>query len=121
MLDRITIKSLKFHAKHGHNEQERIDGNTFEVDVVAYGAFREAAAKDNNLQETFNYQKAEEASSRVMFGPSRKLIETLCSEIGDQIFADYPIVQQLSVSVRKLSPPIETEAAYAEITMQWNR
>lgn len=120
-MDRITIKSLKFHAKHGHNKKERIDGNHFEVDVVAFGEFREAAIGDNDLGETFNYQKAEEISCSVMYGKSRKLIETLCADIGDQLFDACPLVQSLSVSVRKLSPPIDTETAYAEITLKWKR
>jgi dihydroneopterin aldolase len=120
-LDRITLKSLSFHAKHGHNEQERIDGNQFEVDIIAYGAFRHVASHDDKLQETFDYAKAERIAKSVMFGDSRKLIETLCKEIGDQIFEEFSIVQSLTVSVRKLSPPIETDAAYAEISLEWNR
>lgn len=120
-MDRITIKSLSFHAKHGHNKQERIDGNQFEVDIVAYGDFRQAAALDDNLHQTFDYAKAEEVARRVMFGESRKLIETLCEEIGVQIFDNFPIVQKLNVRVRKISPPVKTDAAYAEISLEWNR
>lgn len=120
-MDRITIKSLSFHAKHGHNQQERKDGNYFEVDVIVYGSFSGASEQDNDLQQTFNYQQAEEVARRVMFGKSRKLIETLCTEIGNQIFDQFPIVKKLKVSVRKLSPPIETKAAYAEITQEWKR
>lgn len=120
-MDRITIKSLSFHAKHGHNEQERIDGNQFEIDIVAFGAFREVADQDDGLHQTFDYAKAEEIARSVMFGTSRKLIETLCKEIGDRIFSEFSIAQSLSVSVRKLSPPVQTDAAYAEITLEWNR
>jgi len=120
-LDRITIKSLSFHAKHGHNEQERIEGNRFEVDIIAYGSFRHVASQDDGLHNTFDYAKAERIAKDVMFGDSRKLIETLCKEIGDRVLEEFSIVQSLSVSVRKLSPPIETDAAYAEITLEWNR
>lgn len=120
-MDRITIKSLSFHAKHGHNKQERIDGNRFQVDVVAYGSFRHAASHDDDLRDTFDYAKAERIVKKVMLGDSRKLIETLCKEIGDHIFYEFSIVQSLAVSVRKLSPPIETDAAYAEISLEWNR
>lgn len=120
-MDRITLKSLAFHAKHGHNEQERINGNQFEIDIEAYGAFRHVAEQDDGLHQTFDYAKAEEIARRVMLGTSRKLIETLCKDIGDQIFTEFTIVRALSVSVRKLRPPIQTDAAYAEITLEWNR
>lgn len=106
---------------HGHNEQERIDGNRFEVDVVAYGSFRHAASHDDDLSDTFDYARAERIVRKVMRGDSRKLIETLCKKIGDQIFEEFSIAHSIAVSVRKLSPPIETDAAYAEITLEWNR
>ena len=120
-MDRITIKSLSYHAKHGHNEQERIDGNQFEVDITAYGSFRQVAEPDDGLENTFDYAKAERIARAVMEGPSRKMIETLCSEIGNQLFDEFDIAKSISVTVRKLSPPIETDAAYAEITLEWNR
>ncbi|CAN5154580.1 hypothetical protein BH23BAC3_BH23BAC3_09060 [soil metagenome] len=120
-MDRITLKSLTFHARHGYGEQERREGNQFEVDIIAYGAFRGAADQDNDLRQTFNYQQAEQIASSVMAGDSRKLIETLCSDIGSKIFDAFPIVSNLTVSVRKLSPPIKTQTAYAEITLTWSR
>ncbi|MFO7847905.1 MAG: dihydroneopterin aldolase [Balneolaceae bacterium] len=119
-MDRITLKSLAFHAKHGHNKQERIDGNRFEVDVIAFGHFRRAVP-DEDLTKTFDYATAEEIVRGVMTGESRKLIETLCTDIGDTIFNTSQAVLRLRVSVRKLSPPVETSAAYSEITMEWNR
>lgn len=120
-MDCITIKSLSYHAKHGYSKQERIEGNRFEVDVVAFGNFRGAAEQDENLELTFDYTTAEEIVRSVMLGESRKLIETLCREIGDIIFESSPIILSLKVSVRKLSPPIKTKAAYSEITLEWNR
>lgn len=120
-MDRITLKSLSYHAKHGYDKQERQEGNQFEVDVIAYGSFKGAANQDNDLRQTFNYQKAEQIASSVMTGYSRKLIETLCRDIGNKIFDAFPIVTTLTVSVRKLSPPIKTQTAYAEITLTWSR
>lgn len=119
-MDRITLKSLSFHAKHGHNRQERIDGNRFEVDITAFGNFRRSVAQED-LTQTFDYATAEKIVRGVMAGESRKLIETLCVLIGDKLFDTSPTVKKLSVSVRKLSPPVETPAAYSEITMEWNR
>lgn len=120
-MDRITLKSLSFHANHGYDEKERVEGNQFEVDIIAYGPFRGAADGDNDLRQTFNYQQAEQIVSEVMMGESRKLIETLCSTIGSRVFEAFPIISSLKVSVRKLSPPINAKAAYAEITLEWNR
>lgn len=121
MLDRITLKSLAYEAKHGYYDDERRGGNRFEIDLTAYGSFRAAATNDHNLEITFDYERAEQIVSEVMHGEPKKLIETLCSEIGSKIFEAFPVVKHLNVSVRKLNPPIKTEASYAEVTLEWKR
>ena len=119
-METITLKSLSYHAKHGYYEEERVRGNRFEVDLVARGHFRDAAG-GTNLAGTFDYEQAEKAVCSIMKGRSEYLIETLCSEIGDVLFSRFTILQSLRVSVRKLNPPLETGAEYAEITMEWKR
>lgn len=119
-METITLKSLTYHAKHGYYEEERVHGNHFEVDLVAKGYFRKSAGGEQ-LSETFDYEQAEKEVHSVMTGRSEYLIETLCSEIGDALFSRYSIVQTLRVSVRKLNPPLQTSALYAEITMEWKR
>ncbi|MEX2456664.1 MAG: dihydroneopterin aldolase [Balneolaceae bacterium] len=118
--DQITLKSLKIHGKHGYYPKERENGNHFEIDITATGHFRGAINTDN-LGETFDYQVAEKIVRDVINGPSEKLIETLCAKIGDQLFEEFSSISALTVSLRKMNPPIETPTAYAEITMQWSR
>lgn len=119
-MDRITLKSLTFRAPHGYYARERRDKNTFEVDITAWGDFRAAADRDD-LNLAFDYQKAEQVVKDVMGGTSRKLIETLCSRIGTELFGQSPDIQKLNVVVRKLSPPLKTKTEHAEISMEWNR
>lgn len=119
-MDKITIKSLRFHALHGYYDRERKKGNEFEVDVTAKGLFKNAIRNDD-LDLTFNYEIVEEVVSEIMTGEKEKLLETLCFKIGEQLFDKVNQVKKLSVTVRKLNPPIKTPAAYAEITMKWKR
>lgn len=119
-MDTITLKSLEFHGKHGYYDEERQEGNHFELDIIAKGNFK-AAIDDDNLDLTFNYEVVKEIAQNVFNGPSEKLIETLCSRIGDEIFERSPMVKELTVSLRKMIPPIGVPARYAEITMTWNR
>jgi dihydroneopterin aldolase len=119
-LDRITIKSLSFTGKHGYYPKERETGNSFEVDITAEGEFKQAI-RENDLDNTFNYELASTCAKDVISGPSELLIETLCYRIGEAIFEQAKSVNKLTVTVRKLRPPIETEAEYAEIEMTWNR
>lgn len=119
-MDTITLKSLEFHGKHGYYDEERQEGNHFELDVIARGNFRSSIDNDN-LDLTFNYEVVKEIAQRVFKGPSEKLIETLCKRIGDEIFEQSPVVMELKVSLRKLNPPIGVPVKYAEIAMTWNR
>ncbi|PKD42547.1 dihydroneopterin aldolase [Rhodohalobacter barkolensis] len=118
--DVITIKSIQFHGKHGHAEIERVKGNQFEVDVTAKGYFKNSI-KNEELHKTFDYSLAEKTAAKVIHGPSKKLIETLCYEIGEELFSKTEFVTELNVTVRKLNPPIDTPAEYAQITMTWKR
>jgi 7,8-dihydroneopterin aldolase/epimerase/oxygenase len=119
-LDTIKLKALTLHGKHGFYKDERIDGNTFEIDVKASGDFKKAISK-NDLEHTFNYEIAENIASDVINGPSELLIESLCYRIGELIFQKSPGIRKLKVSVRKINPPIQSKAAYAEISMKWKR
>ncbi|WP_069130400.1 dihydroneopterin aldolase [Rhodohalobacter halophilus] len=118
--DVITLKSIRFHGKHGHAKIERVKGNEFEVDITAKGNFKRAV-QNEELEKTFDYSLAEKTAAKIMHGASKKLIETLCYNIGEEIFNSADSVSELIVTVRKLNPPIDTPAAFAEITMTWSR
>ncbi|MDX1591225.1 MAG: dihydroneopterin aldolase [Balneolaceae bacterium] len=119
-MDTITLKSLSFHAKHGYYDEEREKGNQFEVDLVAKGHFKNSAGSQQ-LSATFDYEKAERIVHAVMTDEPEYLIETLCSKIGEELFIRFSIVKTLIVTVRKLNPPLKTDARYAEISMEWKR
>lgn len=119
-MDTLTIKSLRFKGYHGYYQQEREEGNDFEVDLIFKADLRKAGDNDQ-LDDTIDYQLVLERVKSVMEGPSVKLIETLTKRIGDQLFEQFQEVQQLTVAVRKLNPPVNVETAYSEIKMQWQR
>jgi dihydroneopterin aldolase len=117
-METLTLKSLQFHAYHGYYSREREEGNDFEIDLVFSANLRKAGNSDD-LRDTIDYQKVTQIAAAVMEGESVKLIETLARRIGDQLFDHFEMVQELTVSVRKLEPPLDVETAYSEITMQW--
>lgn len=120
-MDIITIKGLEYRGKHGFYSNERKSGNSFELDVIAKGDFKQAI-KNNDLKQTFNYELVTDVADNVFNGQSEYLIETLCNKIGDGIFSKTgSFVKILTVKVRKVHPPIKTTAAYAEIEMTWKR
>ncbi len=119
-MDKLVLKGLKFRGLHGFFEDERINGNDFEVDLTFVTSLEEAARTDD-LSETIDYSKAHEIVGSVMNGESKKLIETLTFLIGQKLYSYFPMVDTLEVKVRKLNPPISGEAEHSEVTMSWPR
>ncbi len=118
-MDKLTLKSMSFHALHGYFEEEKVTGNDFEVDLEFSLSLLEAALNDD-LTKTIDYSKAREIVTKVMNGPSLHLIETLCYKIGEELFKAFS-PQNLQVKVRKLNPPMDGETLYSEVCMQWPR
>lgn len=116
----ITLKSMRFEARHGVLPEEKRDGNTFEVDIAAELDVR-AAAEADDLALTFDYSRAHAIAASVMEAPGVDLIETLMVRIGDRIWTEDPRLSALTVAVRKLRPPIGREAAYSEARHTWRR
>lgn len=119
-MDTIILNSLQYQGKHGYYEQERAEGNDFEVDLI-FGLDLSAAAAADDLDATLDYQAAEHIVKKIMHGPSVRLIETLTQRIGEKLFDTFPAAQKLEVRVRKMNPPLETETRYSEVTMTWQR
>jgi len=119
-MDILTLKGLQYEAKHGYYEQERREGNSFEVDLVFYADLKKAGQTDD-LNHTIDYQRAEKIVNDIMGGTSLKLIETLAWEIGEHLFDEFNEVEKLEVKVRKLVPPLSTKTKFSEVCMSWNR
>jgi dihydroneopterin aldolase len=119
-MDSLSVIGMKFHGLHGVQEQEKIEGNDFEVDVVFQSDLSMAASTDN-LEDAINYTKVQEITASVMHGDSVDLIERLCFDIGTKLAEHFKEAEELEVCVRKLNPPIKAPVAYTEARMSWPR
>lgn len=119
-MDSLSVKGMKFHGLHGVQEQEKIAGNDFEVDVV-FWADLSAAATSDDLEDAINYTIVQEITASIMLGKSVDLIERLCFDIGTKLNEHFGDTEKFEVSVRKLNPPIKAPIAYTEARMSWPR
>ena len=118
MMDKLVLKGLKFRANHGYFENERVEGNDFEVDLI-FKLFLKSAGEHDDLSKTIDYYEAQKIVASVMNGEPVKLIETLVLRIGNKLDKELANVDGFSVTVRKLNPPMEGAAEYSEVTMKW--
>jgi dihydroneopterin aldolase len=119
-MDILTIKGLKYHARHGLYEEEKEKGNHFEVDLII-AANLQMSAHSDSIHETIDYEIIDREVSRIFDSEPVNLIETLCKRIGDAIISEIPSIRELTVKLRKINPPIKTPLDYAEVSMSWQK
>ncbi|WP_216897981.1 dihydroneopterin aldolase [Nocardia alni] len=101
---RIELRGLRAYGYHGCFDFERRDGQEFVVDITLWLDFTKAAATDD-LSETVHYGELAERAVAIVQGPPRNLIETVVSEIADDVMND-PKVTAAEVVLHKPSAPI---------------
>ncbi|GAA5097928.1 dihydroneopterin aldolase [Nocardia iowensis] len=102
--DRIELRGLRAFGHHGVFDHERRDGQEFVVDLTVWVDFSVAAASDD-LVATVDYGQLAENAVRIIQGPPRNLIETVVSEIADDVMTD-PRISSVEVVVHKPAAPI---------------
>lgn len=111
----VALEEAEFYAFHGYYEEERRLGGRYTVSIRATLPPVEAA-KDDELQHTLNYEALYQIAKRTMEKP-RKLLEPLCQEMLDAVFSQFPEVQHVEVSVRKLRPPLGGPCVATRVTL----
>ncbi|WP_330228087.1 dihydroneopterin aldolase [Nocardia sp. NBC_00508] len=102
--DRIELCGLRAYGHHGVFDHERRDGQEFLVDLTVWVDFAVAAASDD-LAATVDYGALAERAVRIIQGPPRNLIESVVSEIADDVMTD-PRIKSVEVVLHKPSAPI---------------
>jgi dihydroneopterin aldolase len=97
---KIHLNDMRFYAYHGCFEEERTVGTHFSVDCVLYIAKCKAAAKQDDLTKTVNYQDVYNLIAQEMKQPS-SILENVAYRIIKKLHAQYPKVARVSVLVSK--------------------
>lgn len=104
-MDRIIAKGLRFQACHGVLATEKIDPQTFEVDLIMEIDTR-AAGRSDDLHDTIDYSVIHNEVKGIVEGKCFNLIEALAEAIAAKVLS-HDQVSKVIVAVKKLRPPIE--------------
>ncbi|WP_342318418.1 dihydroneopterin aldolase [Corynebacterium mayonis] len=105
MADRIELKGLQFHANHGVLAHETEHGQAFSLDIVCWLDFADAAAHDD-LGATVNYAEIAALAYAIATATPRQLIETVVSEIADELIKRYEVLHAVEITLHKPHAPI---------------
>ena len=113
---KITLHEMRFYAYHGVFAQEQRVGNHFIVELTFWADIAESLHRDE-LEETISYADVYEVIKAEMAIPSR-LLEHVVGRIGQRLFATFPRMQRIALTLSKCNPPFPGEVHSSAVTLE---
>ena len=109
----IELKGLRFFAEHGMYAEEIKVGNQFEVDIIV--ECRSPKKVITSIEQTINYVEIFRIVQEE-FAVRRSLLETVAMHIAQKIEDQFSDLEKLTISIRKLNPPITNFTGSVSVT-----
>ena len=113
--DRIELRGLRAMGTHGALPEEQFRAQPFEVDIDVVADLADAGRTDA-LHDTVDYGALAHAVERVVTRERFHLLERLAERIAEEVRADSRVTA-VTVTVRKLRPPVAVDLASAAVTI----
>jgi len=120
MPDLIELRGMRFIGRHGVLPSEAQKAQPFEVDAVLELDLAPAGSHDD-LDRTVDYGAVFGAVRVIMEGPHVALLETLAARIAADLLARHPLVEAVTVRIRKMRAPLPGELAWAGVEIRRTR
>lgn len=119
--DRIELRGLRALGTHGVLPEERERSQPFEVDLDLTLDLKDAGRSDD-LADTVDYGAVAEAVAAAVGGPHADLLEHLAERIARAALTTAgPRAAAVTVSVRKVRPPVGVDVDTAGVTIHRSR
>ena len=115
----VKVENLKIYAFHGCMAEEKIIGSDYVVNICAVCSVGKKALEDE-IGGTVDYVDLARIAKREMSIRS-KLLEAVVNRIISSCFNEISVLEQISVTVSKLSPPIKADVASVSVSMDKKR
>ena len=118
MSDSIFVNGLVVHAHHGVGDDEGRIGQQFLIDLALELDLSKAASSDK-LVDTVSYADIIEVASGAFRARRYRLVEAAAGGVIDAIFAAFPTVLSLRITIHKPHAPIA--AVFADVGVTFTR
>jgi dihydroneopterin aldolase len=108
---------LRVLGAHGALPEEKDRAQPFELDVDLTADLA-LAGRTDALVDTVDYGVVLAAVERVVAEERHRLLERLATRIADDVLALDPRITEVTVSVRKLRPPVPVDLGSAGVTIR---
>ena len=119
--DRIQLRGLRASGVHGVLPEERTRAQPFELDLDLAVDLAPSAASDR-LADTVDYGAiAEIAAAVVSESAPRDLLESLAGSVADAVLGADPRIDAVTVTLRKLRPPLAVDVSTVGVAITRER
>ena len=115
----VKVENLKIYAFHGCMEEEKVIGSDYVVNICATCSVGKKAF-DDEIGGTVDYVDLARIAKREMSVRS-KLLEAVVNRIITCCFNEISVLDQISVTVSKLNPPINADVDSVSVTIDKKR
>lgn len=121
-MDKIYINNLELIGTHGVFQEEKTLGQKFIISVEMETSTRKAG-KTGDLMTSTHYGHVADDIEKLFTSKSNDLIETCAEEIAHMVLKNYPLIENVKVTVKKPWAPIRKifENVAVEITRKRHR
>ena len=116
MIGKFTLTGLEFHSYHGVYDLEKLNGQTFKVDI-SFETNIDAASQSDSLIDTIDYTYIYELIKEQMEIRS-SLLEHVALRIVHSIKAKVLAVQNIELTLTKVNPPIDAVIEGISLTVK---
>ncbi|MEC4052176.1 dihydroneopterin aldolase [Myroides odoratimimus] len=112
----IRLNNIRTFSFHGCMDEEAKIGSDYRVDLIAKGDFTMAASTDD-LKYSIDYVHLNTIVKEEMAIRS-KLLEHVAQRIIDRVILEIRMVEEITVLVSKINPPVGGDVEYVTVEMQ---
>lgn len=119
-MDKILIRDLKIFAYHGVNEEEKLDGQNFILDIDAYVDISVPCESDK-VDDTVSYAKIIKETIKIFTAQKDDLLERASQRVADGLFDRFERIQALRILLKKPEAPIKADFGYVGVEIYRER
>jgi len=116
-MDKIMARGLTFMACHGVLAEEKVQPQTFRIDLDLYLDL-EPAGRSDDLQDTVSYAEVFDEVRQIVENESYNLLETLAEKIAAALLSGYPLLTGVEITVYKPHAPVAGEFDYFAVNIK---
>lgn len=118
-MGQIKLEDIEIYAYHGCYTEEQVAGNWFRVNVTL-DTNMDVPSESDAIEDALNYQQVGQIIQREMNQKSH-LLEHVCHRIMHELFHTFPQLEEATIEVSKMNPPVGLKMKCVTVSMTQHR